>query len=345
MLALLGLCGVATLLNPYGIRIYLAVYDAGGSDPPVLYLQEFQPRSFARSSTGSCCRHRGRGLCAGPEGEVRSWPGMLLASGVAVAFRTARDVWFGVVAALVVLATHAPRARESVAGCRAGAARGRRDRRAGGGIPRVGEGGSDRLEASWPRRFRLAAAAEIARRGISARCTTTMTGGIPDVASPGLLVSVDGRARFTRRAILRSVATWLAGRLGYRSRAAGGGGRDRREESATRVPPARRRPFRAGLRGRSRRGVHSSAMTDRPRSDECATPARARTAQLVADRGRRSHPGADRPNEIASLRSDDRPPRGVMAFYTVGHMSEPVVHPPVTTRASSSRNTMPSSPA
>jgi len=62
-------------------------------------------------------------------------------------------------------------------------------------------------------------------------------------------------------------------------------------------------------------------MTDRPRSDECATASlRARTAQLVATVAGRSHPGLIARNEIASLRSDDRRPEEFMAFYTVGHM-------------------------
>src|SRR5216683_2769961 len=42
MARLLVVCGLATLVNPYGVRIYLPVYDAITAIHPSLYLQEFQ---------------------------------------------------------------------------------------------------------------------------------------------------------------------------------------------------------------------------------------------------------------------------------------------------------------
>ena len=218
MLALLGLCGVATLVNPYGIRIYLAVYDAGAAIHPSLYLQEFQaPQLRSVFDWIMLAVIVGGVFVLGRRGRVRSWPGMLLASGVALAFRTARDVWFGVVAALVVLGTHAPRARET-----GGRLSGRWRLGVAATVALVvvslgsARAGRDQLEASLAETFPVGAAAEIERRGISGSIYNHYDwGGYLMWRLPGLLVSVDGRAPIHGDArILRSVATW-AGQEGW----------------------------------------------------------------------------------------------------------------------------------
>ena len=218
MLGLLTLCGLATLVNPYGIRIYLAVYDAIAAIHPSLYLQEFQAPQFRSIFDWIMLAVTLGGVFVlGRNGTVRAWPGLLLASGVVLTFRTARDVWFGVVAALMVLGAQVPRGGEN-------------GRRLSGrwllGVSTAvavvamasvsARAGRDRLEAAVAETFPAGAAAAIERRGVSGSIYNHYDwGGYLMWRLPGLLVSIDGRAPLYGDArILRSVATW-AGQEGW----------------------------------------------------------------------------------------------------------------------------------
>jgi hypothetical protein len=218
MLGLLALCGLATLVNPYGVRIYLAVYDTITVIHPSLYLQEFQaPQFHSIFDWIMLAVTLGGVFVLGRQGTVRAWPGLLLASAVVLAFRTARDVWFGVVAALIVLVTHLPRGRESARRLSGRWLLGVATAVAVVAVASVSvRAGRDRLEAAVAETFPSGAAAAIERRGVSGSIYNHYDwGGYLMWRLPGLLVSIDGRAPLHGDArILRSVATW-AGQEGW----------------------------------------------------------------------------------------------------------------------------------
>jgi hypothetical protein len=212
MAGLLVICGLATLVNPYGIRIYLPVYDAITAIHPSLYLQEFQaPRFHSIFDWIMLAITLGGSFVLGRQRRIRLFPALLLASGTVLSFRAARDVWFVVVAALIVLVGHWPRELRSVSrlsgpwrlGVIAAVAT----------VAMAGvsvKAGRDRLEAVVAETFPAAAAAAIEHGGYSGPIYNHYNwGGYLMWRLPGFLVSMDGRAPLYGDArILRSVATW-----------------------------------------------------------------------------------------------------------------------------------------
>ena len=220
MAGLLLVCGLATLVNPYGIRIYLPVYDAITAIHPSLYLQEFQAPTFHGISDwimlGTIL---GAVFVLGRQNNIRPLPALLLASGIVLSFRAARDVWFAVVIALTVLASHWSRGGQRVS---------RLPRAWGIGVAAVVatvamgsvplKAGRDRLEAVVAETFPSAAAAAIEQRGYSGPIYNPYDwGGYLMWRLPALRVSLDGRAPLYGDArVLRSVAIW-AGQAGWDS--------------------------------------------------------------------------------------------------------------------------------
>ncbi len=220
MARLLVVCGLATLVNPYGVRIYLPVYDAITAIHPSLYLQEFQAPQFRSIFDWIMLAViLGGVFVLGRQRSIRPFAALLLASGMVLSFRSARDVWFVVVAALIVLVGHWSPDGRSVSRL--------------SGPWRVGvvaavatvavagvslKAGKDRLEAVVAETFPAAAAAAIEQRGYSGPIYNHYDwGGYLMWRLPGVLVSMDGRAPLYGDArILRSVATW-AGQEGWDS--------------------------------------------------------------------------------------------------------------------------------
>ena len=220
MARLLVVCGLATLVNPYGVRIYLPVYDAITAIHPSLYLQEFQAPQFRSIFDWIMLAViLGGVFVLGRQKSIRPLPALLLASGMVLSFRSARDVWFVVVAALIVLVGHWSPDGRSVSRL--------------SGPWRVGvvaavatvavagvslKAGKDRLEAVVAQTFPAAAAAAIEQRSYSGPIYNHYDwGGYLMWRLPGVLVSMDGRAPLHGDArILRSVATW-AGQEGWDS--------------------------------------------------------------------------------------------------------------------------------
>ena len=217
---LLVVCSLATLVNPYGIRIYLPVYDAITAIHPALYLQEFQSPQFRSIFDWIMLAVTLGGVFVlGRQKGIGLLPALLLVSGLVLAFRAARDVWFAVVAALMVLAAHWSRDGRSVnrlSGPWMVAATSAVALLAVTGISL--KAGGDRLEAAVAETFPAAAAAAVERAGYSGPIYNHYDwGGYLMWRLPRLLVSMDGRAPLYGDArILRSVATW-EGREGWES--------------------------------------------------------------------------------------------------------------------------------
>jgi hypothetical protein len=220
MVALLLVCSLATLVNPYGLRVYLPVFDAIRLTQPFLYLQELAaPRFRSIFDWIMLAVTLGGVFVLGRQKNIQPFPALLLASGAFLSFRAARDVWFVVVAALMMLATY-----------RSGD--GRVVRRLSGpwllGVAAavatvaVADGSlkasRERIEAVVAETFPAAAAATVEQRGYSGPIYNDYDwGGYLIWRLPGLMVSMDGRNPLHGDArILRSVATW-DGREGWDS--------------------------------------------------------------------------------------------------------------------------------
>jgi hypothetical protein len=211
---------LATLVNPYGLHVYLPVFDAVRLTQPFLFLQELaDPRFRSIFDWLMLVVTLAAVFLLGRRKLVRSFPARLLATGVFLSFRAVRDVWFVVVAALAVLAEYWPeemKNRERLPGLwllavvGALAAVG-----AGTASGRLSEG---RLEAVVAGTFPAAAATVVEERGYSGPIYNHYDwGGYLVWRLPHLLVSMDGRNPLHGdERILRSVATW-EGRRGWDS--------------------------------------------------------------------------------------------------------------------------------
>ena len=220
MARLLVVCGLATLVNPYGFRIYLPVYDAITVIHPSLYLQEFQAPQFRSIFDWiMLVVTLGGVFVLGRRKSIPALPALLLVSGILLSFRTGRDVWFVVVAALIVLVAHWSREGRSVSRLsgpwRVGVIAAVATVAVAGVSLKAGRG---RLEAVVAETFPAAAAAAIEQGGYSGPIYNHYDwGGYLMWRLPGLLVSMDGRAPlYGDTRILRSVATW-AGQEGWDS--------------------------------------------------------------------------------------------------------------------------------
>ncbi len=203
---------LATLVNPYGFRVFLSVFDAVRLSQPFLFLQELAaPRFRSIFDWLMLAVTLAAVFLLGRRRSIRPFPALLLVTGVFLSFRAARDVWFVTVASLAVLAEDwpgAPKDRETlpsfwrvaVVGVLAAVA-------VGTAWSRLG---ADRLESEVTRTFPAAAAAVVEQRGYSGPIYNHYDwGGYLVWRLPRLLVSMDGRNPLHGdERILRSIATW-----------------------------------------------------------------------------------------------------------------------------------------
>ena len=188
MVGIFLLSSLATLLNPYGLHVYVPVFDW-------LMLTVTLAAVFL----------------LGRRKDVRTFPALLLVVGVFLSFRAARDVWFVVVAALAVLAEYWPgqmRTRERLPTSWALAAVGTVLVVAGStSYIRLSAG---RLDAAIAETFPEAATAVVDDRHYPGPIYNHYDwGGYLVWRLPQLLVSMDGRNPLHGdERILRSVATW-----------------------------------------------------------------------------------------------------------------------------------------
>lgn len=218
MLGVFLACTMATMANPYGPGVYLAVYDAMTAIHPSIYLEEFQAMQFKGMFDWLVLALTLAAVFAlGRARRQRLFPAVLLISGVALSFRTARDAWFVVVGAAMILADfwsrNAPVAGRLSTSWRVGVI-------AVLGIVTVGVGtqrvAGARLEAAVGEIFPAKAASAVEAMDYSGQIYNPYDwGGYLMWRLPRLRVSMDGRAPLYGDArILRSASTW-AGRSGW----------------------------------------------------------------------------------------------------------------------------------
>src|SRR5206468_10871376 len=113
---LAGLCAVATLLTPYGLRMWLVVRDYVGSLS--LYLNtigEFVAPDFRHDSDWvRLVLTLAAAMCIGWQARhrpVRVFVLLLFGVGVYLGFKSARDVWLTVIGAACVIGAAAPGSR------------------------------------------------------------------------------------------------------------------------------------------------------------------------------------------------------------------------------------------
>jgi hypothetical protein len=218
MAALFAACLLATLVNPYGFRVYVPVFEAVTLTKPFLFLQELEaPRFRSVFDWTMLAVTLGGAYTLGRSGFRRAFPTLLLPCGAFLSFRAARDVWFVVVVALMIMAAHGPKAGRVVERL---AARWRFvvavavAAVAAVIVPlRVSR---PALEQALAQRFPETAAAIVEQHGYAGIIYNDYDwGGYLIWRLPTLMVNMDGRNPLhgdTR--ILRSVATW-SGREGW----------------------------------------------------------------------------------------------------------------------------------
>lgn len=120
LIALAALCFVATLVTPYHVRLYGVIVEYATQPGPFRWVNELKALEFREPSdwvmlglTAAACYALGRRR---PEAFELG----LLASTAVFAFRARRDLWFVVLADLVVLASFAPREIQAEQRFRAG---------------------------------------------------------------------------------------------------------------------------------------------------------------------------------------------------------------------------------
>jgi hypothetical protein len=212
MVGIFLLSSLATLLNPYGLHVYVPVFDAVRLTKPFSFLQELAaPRFRSVFDWLMLTVTLAAVFLLGRRKDVRTFPALLLVVGVFLSFRAARDVWFVVVAALAVLAESWPgqmRTRERLPTSWALAVVGTvLVVTASTSYTRLSAG---RLDAAIAETFPEAATAVVDDRHYPGPIYNHYDwGGYLVWRLPQLLVSMDGRNPLHGdERILRSVATW-----------------------------------------------------------------------------------------------------------------------------------------
>lgn len=101
----LAACVIATLINPYHLKIYKAVFEVASQQNSFQYISELQALAFRQladwlvliitlAATFALAWRR----------EIRPLPILLLLTGAFLSFRASRDAWFVVVVALTIIA-------------------------------------------------------------------------------------------------------------------------------------------------------------------------------------------------------------------------------------------------
>jgi hypothetical protein len=103
ILIYLGLCGLATLANPYGYRLYGVIWEYATQKTPLRNVTELMPPDFSMWWNWPLAL---LGLWAAVHVVRRGfpiWDTLLLAAGAFFSLRMQRDLWFGCLSALAVV--------------------------------------------------------------------------------------------------------------------------------------------------------------------------------------------------------------------------------------------------
>jgi hypothetical protein len=104
LLALTGLCLLATLVNPYGYRIYEAVWEAVTQPGPAAFIDEMKAMEFRYPAEWAALLLAGAAAFAlGRRARLSSFDVLFLLAACYCGFRARRDVWFLILAALAIV--------------------------------------------------------------------------------------------------------------------------------------------------------------------------------------------------------------------------------------------------
>jgi hypothetical protein len=108
LLVLSALCAAATLVNPYGVRLYFVVLEYATQPGPFRYVNELKAMEFREPTDWLILGLSGAACFALGRRKVNAFEALVLLGAAYFAFRARRDVWFLALADLYVLATTGP---------------------------------------------------------------------------------------------------------------------------------------------------------------------------------------------------------------------------------------------
>jgi hypothetical protein len=108
-----GACVLATLLNPYGLRLYATVIELPTQAGAFRLISELQSLTFRHLSDWAVLALFGLAAFALGRRQLSTFEILLLISSAYLSFRARRDVWLVVLAALAILVTSRPRLGEA----------------------------------------------------------------------------------------------------------------------------------------------------------------------------------------------------------------------------------------
>jgi hypothetical protein len=104
LLVLTALCALATLVNPYGYRVYEAVWEAVTQPGPAAFIDEMKAMEFRYPAEWAALLLAGGAAFAlGRHGRLSSFDVLFLLAAGYCGFRARRDVWFLILAALAII--------------------------------------------------------------------------------------------------------------------------------------------------------------------------------------------------------------------------------------------------
>ena len=108
LVGLATVCALGTLINPYGVKLYLVVIEYATQPGPFRYVNELRALEFREPTDWLLLGLSGAACFALGRRKVNAFEVLLLAGAAFFAFRARRDVWFLALANLYVLATTRP---------------------------------------------------------------------------------------------------------------------------------------------------------------------------------------------------------------------------------------------
>lgn len=108
LMGLAAACAVATLINPYGVKLYFVVLEYATQPGPFRYVNELKALEFREPTDWLILALSGAACYALGRRRVNAFEVLLLLGAAYFAFRARRDVWFLALAGLYVLATTRP---------------------------------------------------------------------------------------------------------------------------------------------------------------------------------------------------------------------------------------------
>jgi hypothetical protein len=210
--AITAMCTLATLINPYHLNIYGVIYDYARETGVFQYVAELQALSFRDySSYLVLLLALGAAFAVGWRRQLALFPVFLLLAGAFLSFRAARDCWFIVIAATMLIASASDAAPRDyhvskpqwvlvAAGVIAILF----------GVGRVRHVSNATITSAIAGEFPSRATEIIEQRGYPGPLFNTFNwGGYLMWRLPRLPVSMDGRTNvYGEEKIARSVATW-----------------------------------------------------------------------------------------------------------------------------------------